>query len=934
MNKKIKNYLQNLFNSRIAVLATFFSFLFIILFLRFFVLQIINGEKYQKDFSLKIKKELTVEAARGNIYDRNGKLLAYNELAYSVTISDNDESSDSKIRNKSLNSKLKQVITQIHKNNDTLSNDYQIVLDEDGNFVYTVDGTRLKRFLADTFHERSYSKLGYNKELKFNTAKASAEQIMNYYSKLYQIPKSYSKQLKYDIIVARVALSANKYSKYRSTTIAKDVSDETVAYINEHSQELKGISIEEATIRKYNDPEYFASILGYTGKISNEEFEDYSSKDKSYTNNDEVGKAGIEQYYEKYLRGINGKQTVLVDNVGRISKKLSKKDAKAGNNVYLSVDKDLQIATYKLLEQEIAGIVYAEIRNGIIPKEDVYASFLKNSIIDTSRFDSPNATDTEKAVRDIKNQGVQEGITLIDNELRSAKPAVNNNLPEKTLDYFTYLISELKNDKVIDTSKIDSNDSTYQKWREGNLSPKEYLSYCIKKQWIDISKLNVDEKYANSDEVYDALCKFVQKKLSNNTGFTKIVYQYLVKEGRISGTQVCVLLYEQGILEQDEGTLNGLKNGTISPFNFLLDKINKIEITPAQLALEPCTGSTVITDPNNGEILAMVSYPGYDNNRLANGVDSKYYAALNSDLSKPLYNYATQERTAPGSTFKMISATAGMSENVITPDSVINCGGVFNEVSNKPRCWIYPSAHGPENVSTAIKDSCNVFFYTVGYRLASMTGTYNDAKGIEKIQKYAKIYGLDKKTGIEIPENTSAIATEYPVMAAIGQSNNNFTTVSLSRYVTAITSGKLYTYKLMNKIVNSKGKVLKKYTSKSSDISSTLSSTQWTAIHNGMNQVITTLDCFKGFPISVAGKTGTAQQAGHPNHGLFVGYAPFEEPKITIATRIAHGFSSHNAAAVAQRIMSYYLTGGDLNGMLANKADSINPSGLSSRSND
>ncbi|MBQ1802930.1 MAG: peptidoglycan glycosyltransferase [Lachnobacterium sp.] len=931
---KIKDYLKNLFESRIAVLAAFFSFLFVVLFFRFFVLQIILGEKYQKDFSLKIKKELTVEAARGNIYDRNGKLLAYNELAYSVTISDNDESSSQKVKNQSLNSKLKQVITQIHKNNDTLANDFPIVLDEDGNYSYTIEGTKLKRFLADTFHEKSYSKLGYDKNLKFNTAKASADQIMNYYAKNYSIPKSYSKQMQYDIIVARVALSANKYSKYRSTTIAKDVSDETVAYINEHSQELKGIAIEEATIRKYNDPEYFASMLGYTGKISNEEYEDYSAKDKSYTNNDEVGKAGIEQYYEKYLRGVNGKQTVLVDNVGRISKKLSKKDAKAGNNVYLSVDKDLQIATYKLLEQEIAGIVYAEVKNGIIPKEDVYAAFLKNSIIDTSHFDSPNATDTEKAVKNTCIQGLQEGLTIIDGELRSSKPAVNNNLPTKTLDYFTYLFTQLKTDKVIDTSKINSNDATYQKWRDGNLSPKEYLTYCIKKQWIDISKLDVNEKYANSDEVYDALCKYIQKRLSNNTGFTKIVNQYLVKEGRITGTQVCVLLYEQGILDQDDATLNGLRNGSISPFNFILDKINKIEITPAQLALEPCTGSTVITDPNNGEILAMVSYPGYDNNRLANGVDSKYYAELNADLSKPLYNYATQERTAPGSTFKMISATAGMAENVITPDSIINCGGIFNEVSNKPKCWIYPSAHGPENVSTAIKDSCNVFFYTVGYRLASTTGVYNDAKGIEKIQKFAKIYGLDKKTGIEIPENTSAIATEYPVMAAIGQSNNNFTTVSLSRYVTAITSGKLYDYKLMNKIVSSNGKLLKQYKSNSTDISSTLNNAQWTAIRNGMNQVITTLDCFNGFPINVAGKTGTAQQAGHPNHGLFVGFAPFEAPRITIATRIAHGFSSHNAAAVSQRIMAYYLAGGDLNAMLANNADSINPSGLTSRSND
>ena len=236
----------------------------------------------------------------------------------------------------------------------------------------------------------------------------------------------------------------------------------------------------------------------------------------------------------------------------------------------------------------------------------------------------------------------------------------------------------------------------------------------------------------------------------------------------------------------------------------------------------------------------------------------------------------------------MVAATAGLAENVITTSSEIQCTGIYNDISNKPKCWIYPGSHGMDNVSSAIRDSCNVFFYTVGNRLAQKkTGSYNDENGISLIQKYASIYGLDQKTGLEIEENTSKIATEYPVMAAIGQSNNNITTVALSRYVTAVVSGKRYNYQLMNKIVDADGKIVKEYKPDYEDISKTLTKEQWDAIHSGMRMVVENLDSFNGFDIPMAGKTGTAQQADHANHALFVGYAPYDNKEITIDVRIA-----------------------------------------------
>ena len=119
------------------------------------------------------------------------------------------------------------------------------------------------------------------------------------------------------------------------------------------------------------------------------------------------------------------------------------------------------------------------------------------------------------------------------------------------------------------------------------------------------------------------------------------------------------------------------------------------------------------------------------------------------------------------------------------------------------------------------------------------------SNGIDLIQKYAHIYGLDQKTGLEISESKSSVATKYPVMAAIGQSDNNYTTVALSRYVTAVASGKKYNYQLMNKIVDADGKTVKKYKADYEDISDTLTSSQWDAIHSGMREVVSTMDRFQ-----------------------------------------------------------------------------------------
>lgn len=908
MSYDIKDFLKKFFSSRLFVLAAVFIVFFGIILARIFTLQVVNGKSYQENFSLKIQMKQPINAARGNIYDKKGKLLAYNELAYSISINDSTTYSSTKEKNKAVNAELAEILTVLKNNGETLNNDFKIDRKKDGTYSFNVSGSSLNRFRADVFGKSSADDLEYDKDTGIDEANATAEQIMEYLmgKDNFGISSKYDGDLAYRIVVVRYAMLGNRFARYKEVKIAADVSDKTVAYVNEHMDTLSGISVNEDMIRKYNYSEYFSSIIGYTGPISESEYTALHKKNKDYTQNDTVGKAGMEQYYETYLRGKNGEQKFYIDNVGRISEIISSTDSVAGDDLYLSIDADLQKATYLALQNEIAAIVYSNIKSGEIPINDVYTALIGNSVINTEHFSKAKVSDTEKNVLSVFKSRQKTTLGKIKQELTSSPEALNT-MSDEVLDEFTYIISMLKDDQVLLKNEIDTSDSVYQKWKNQKISPKEYLSYCITQHWIDISQLNVDEKYADSTEVYDALCKYILKNIKTDTEFSKIIYQYMITRGEISPRQLCLILFDQGVLDYDDATVNKLKNGSLSPRDFLMKKIYNIEITPAQLALEPCTGSCVVTDEKTGEIRAMVSYPGYDSNKLANGVDSEYFASLQHDKSSPLLNYATQQKTAPGSTFKLVSATAGLAENVITTSDQIRCTGIYNDISNKPKCWIYPGSHGLDNVSEAIRDSCNVFFYTVGNRLAQKkTGSYNDANGIDLIQKYAHIYGLDQKTGLEISESKSSVATKYPVMAAIGQSDNNYTTVALSRYVTAVASGKKYNYQLMNKIVDADGKTVKKYKADYEDISDTLTSSQWDAIHSGMREVVSTMDRFQGFDIPVAGKTGTAQQTGHANHGLFVGYAPYDDPEITIAVRIANGYSSHNAATAARNVISYY----------------------------
>lgn len=945
--ERTKHTIYRIVKSRLFVLILAFCVLFAILINRVFFLQIVKGQYYLDNYKLQILKTRDIPGTRGNIYDRNGNLLAYNELAYSVTFEDNITADTREEKNKILNGILNQVISIVEAGGNKVISDFGIVLDSAGKFEFTqTDKTSKLRFIADVYGQATIDKLTEKQK------NATAEDIIKYLctDKTYGYGldmKKLDKKYLLKMVNLRYAINLNSFQKYIPTTLATDVSDETVAAIMENLDKLDGVNIAEDSMRRYTDSKYFASIIGYTGKISQEQYDALNKEEKKkYSKTDIVGKAGLEQTMDEVLQGTKGETKYYVDNVGKITETVSKKDPSAGNDVYLTIDKDLQSQTYQLLEEKLAGIVLSKLRNVmnydpskttdssqiIIPADDAYNAFIANEIIDENHFGAKDAKPVEKQVYDIFKAKKESAVKDIINELNNSNAGPYKSLSDEMKAYMDYVSVNVltKDTGILKADAIDKNDEVYKQWtNDETISLNKYLNYAISKNWIDTSKLAdyVSEgKYSDSAEIYQGILTFLQKYLNSDINFDKLLYKYLIKSGSIRGGQICAIVYEQGVLPMDEGTYKGLADGSVDSFSWLKQKIQSLAITPGQLALEPCTGSAVVSNPNTGEVLACVSYPGYDNNRLSNNMDSKYYNQLVTGLSRPFYNNATQERTAPGSTYKMVSAAAGLTEGVITGNTIVNCNGVFDKITPSPKCWIYPGGHGPLNVEGAIMHSCNVFFYQVGYDLGlDSNGNYNSDLGIQKLTKYAKEFGFGKKSGIEIPESEPQISDEYSVQSAIGQGTNNYTVSQMNRYVSTVANkGTVYNLTLLNKTTDPNGKIIKKYEPSVDSKITNISANTWDLLHDGMIDMVNSSSIFSGVSVQIAGKTGTAQQSEvHPDHVLFVGFAPADKPEIAIAVRIANGYSSSYPTEVGRDIVRSYFKLADKKELITGSASEL-----------
>lgn len=939
--KEVFEYILSLFKSRIFPLILVFAILVGVLINRLFGLQIINGESYVKDLSSSIQKDMSVAATRGRIFDKNGVLLAYNDLAYAVRISDSGKYNNNAEKNEKLNASIDKTLDIIEAKGDTYSNDFPIVY-EDGQYVFNIKDNELLRFLRDIYGKRSISELSdeernvtaqelfrqlcekYEVVVASDSSKNQATVLSSTVSFLksqgYMVEAAgFSVDHALMIVNLRRYMSANSYNRYISFTIANEVSDETVAAILESSDDLTGVTVEEQYIRRYVDSVYCSQILGYTGTVSTSELETLGDK---YDSNDTVGKSGIEKSMESVLSGTKGERQVYVDTVGRITEVLGETDPETGNDVYLTIDINLQKNLYNAIEDRLVQILltymtsgdtkYSYTSNGsvdtvyILAKE-VYFALIDNNIVSIKHI-AEQSTDTEAQVYSAFLSKQDSTMDWIRSELADGDTPYGKLSEEQQL-YIWYVYTSLKDRGVFNTSNVDTTDDVYKDWTQADgTSLKELLTHGIAKNWINLNVFST-EQYTSLQESYDALLDYIDGYLREDTSFYKKMYKYMINSGSISGRQVCMLLYEQGVLDMnsENSRYSALAAGSLGAYDFMTYAISNKIITPAQLALEPCSASAVVTNPKNGDIIAMVSYPSYDNNKLSGSVDAKYFNSLINDKASPMLNRATQSFTAPGSTYKPCTTIAGMDTGIISSGTTFYCSGSFDKVTPSPKCWRL-SGHGGEVAATAIRDSCNVFFYNVGYNLAcSKNGNYNSTYGTTILQKYSDLLGLSTKAGVEIEESEPMASNTNSVASAIGQGNHKYSTLNLARYVTTIaTSGTCYNLTLVDKITDSDGNLIEDNHA-DVDHQVELSSNIWSTVHEGMMLACNSYSTIAKLGLKIAAKSGTAQEnTNEPDHSLLVTYSPYDDPQICVSVCIQHGYSSTTSMDLTADVYKIY----------------------------
>lgn len=358
----------------------------------------------------------------------------------------------------------------------------------------------------------------------------------------------------------------------------------------------------------------------------------------------------------------------------------------------------------------------------------------------------------------------------------------------------------------------------------------------------------------------------------------------------------------------------------------LANNIHKIASGGFSQTYNTNSGAVVVMNVKTGEILALASYPSFDPQKFVGGISAEDWNAVNTE-DKPLINKAVQGSYSPGSTFKMVTAIAALETGTINTTKKINDTGVYPKYT-QPKCWYYTQyhrGHGWQNVSDAIKNSCNYFFYTVG-----------DEMGIDNLEKYARYFGLGTKTGIELPgESVGTVASRnngsewYPGMitsASIGQGDNSFNLVQMAKYISMLTNGgKSIQPTIVKTIRNADGtevskqeieKFVKEKLNLPEENTEDLQINQdnLKAVLEGMRSVTTesggtAYSIFKNFNIEVGGKTGSAETGRDKNakvNAWFTGFAPFDDPEIAVVVMVENGGHGNYTAEVARDIIAEY----------------------------
>ena len=646
----------------------------IILILQLFNLQIVKGREYREQSNTRLTRESTIKAARGNLLDSSGEKLVSTKLVYNVEIY------KTKIDNQTLNDSLLLLAQTLEANGDKYVDEFPITVNP---FSFKNEAQ------AQSFKQANKLDSGYD-----------AEACFNYFKERYEVLMDNIEDAR-KIITLRYQIEKNGYSNTKSVELASNISNASLAKLNEMSSSFPGISTNSEPTIYYPYGTLASHILGYVGPIGEDELK---GNEDEYDQNDIIGKTGIEQVLEKYLRGEDGVKQIDMSVEGIVTDEYVSEEAIAGSDVILTINADLQ----KITE--------------------------------------------------------------------------------------------------------------------------------------------------------DALAHNIE----------------MMQNGELSG------------------------------------------------ATTASEGAAVVINVKTGEILAMASYPNYDPSLFVDGISTENWNNYLNDQSHPLINKAISSISPPGSTFKMVTAIAGLESEAIDLNTKINDTGKYTYYKDyQPVCW-KRSGHGWLNVTKAIEESCNYFFYETGRRT-----------GIDRLAQVATAFGLGQKTGIELPgEEPGILASKdtmspwvdgYTIQAAIGQLNNAFTPLQMAKYTAMIANGgKNLDVTLIKSITNADGTEVSRdeinsYVNEKLGISEnsgadiSINEENFQAVKEGMKGVTsdgsgTAYRYFKDFDIEVGGKTGSATTDTKGNaNAWFVGFAPYDDPEIAVAVFVKDGQHGSYTAPTAREIFAQYL---------------------------
>ena len=927
--RRLLDHFLDLCKNRIFVMLCGIIVLFAIIVVRLFSLQVIHGADYEESITASVSKKLPVPAPRGNIYDRYGRPLATNTAAYCVQVDGSVTLEFDKEETQELAAALTEALwTKGETSTDSLP------ITKKAPYRFTFDGTEEEQQTRETrwknsiglekkqrdmtaeeclqwlyetyeapaafteaqkrtyvslcmsddrnlmaltlamkltdFGEEITDELPLAKEAPYsfqfngnkNREKSWKEsmgmdgeeiyfdslQTLDYLRDYFGLPEGLPGDLIRSTLGIRYSMYLQRYQQFQTVNVATDISDKTLAYVEENQDTFPCVIIDTISLREYPQGKYFSHILGYIRQMTENDYALYQNDvdadgNPIYSQTDIVGQDGMEKLFERELNGTDGQVLIEVDNQGRRMSVIDSTEPIPGKDLFLTLDSELQKTAYDALENEL--------RKAVLTKLTTTG---KNSVSTLELFQS-----------------------------------------------------------MINVNHISAQDMLYAE--EGTVQHTVYLR--LKQVHPDFDPEQEDAAEVAKEFLQDAL-----------------------EKGNVTVRELTLMMIEQEHLPVTAQEKADIEAGA-SPLSLIIKKLSNGEMSPADTGLDPCTGSVFVTQVGTGEVLASVTYPSYDNNELVNTFNNSYYNDLLQDGNTPLVNRPLKQKKASGSTFKMITALAGLETETITPETLITDKGIFKDTGIPyARCWIYSNTGGTHKdltVSHALEVSCNYFFYELAYRMGNVT-TGNSANSITTLNEYMAAFGLNNYTGLELDEygptmaspanKERAVKTFNPdattsqtrwtdgdtIRTAIGQSINSYTPAQITKYISTLANGgTLYKLHMVDHVQNPDGTLHSKVEETVENVI-TFKEENLQAVYHGMWLVSngergTLRGIFDDLPIDVAAKTGTAEEDKNRNsHTWFVCFAPYDDPQIAITVMIPFGENSGTPAPnVAKAIIKEYL---------------------------